>query len=136
MPTRGVNLDTNKYVQVNTKFNPLVLQAHRDSVRIVVNELKPAKSNKIFHLLGGKDAPLHFNSIDTNVWALALTPESSLVVTEIGDVPVKVSNVVDVSETDLTFETDIVTQLCEISRKISVLLEYQAILHKVNLEEG
>lgn len=33
----------------------------------------------------------------------------------------------------LDHETDVVTWLCEISRKLDILIEYQAILHKVNL---
>ena len=44
------------------------------------------------------------------------------------------SNVVDVSETDLTFETDVVTVLNELSRKLSILIEYEILMHKINLE--
>ncbi|MCK5236083.1 MAG: hypothetical protein KAR06_03775 [Deltaproteobacteria bacterium] len=36
---------------------------------------------------------------------------------------------------DLTHETDIVTLLNEISGKLSILIKYEAMLHKVNLEE-
>ena len=88
MPTVSVNLDTTQYVQVNTAFNPITLQAHNDSVRITLSELKPAKSNTVFHSLGGDDAPLHFPSIDTNVWALAITEKSSLIVSETEPAPV------------------------------------------------
>lgn len=35
----------------------------------------------------------------------------------------------------LTHETDIVTVLNEVSRKLSVLIKYNAMLHKVDLEE-
>jgi len=88
MPTVSVNLDTTQYVQVNSAFNPMVLQAHRDEVRITLSELKPAKSNTVFHILSGDDAPLHLNSIDTNVWALAITDKSSLIVSETEPFPV------------------------------------------------
>ena len=83
MPTVSVNLDTTQYVQVNTGFNPMVLQSLNDTVRITISEAKPTKTNTVFHILGGKDAPLHFNSIDTNIWALAITEKSSLIVSEI-----------------------------------------------------
>jgi hypothetical protein len=36
----------------------------------------------------------------------------------------------------LTHETDTVTVLNEISRKLSILIEYEAMLHKINLEES
>ncbi len=88
MPTVSVNLDTTQYVRINTAFNPMVLQAHNDSVRITLSESKPAKSNDVFHVLGGDDAPFHLNSIDTNVWALATTTKSSLVVSETEPFPV------------------------------------------------
>lgn len=35
----------------------------------------------------------------------------------------------------LTFESDVVTQLREISRKLSALIKYEAMLHKIDLEE-
>jgi hypothetical protein len=77
-----VSLDTTQYVRINTGLNPLILQANRDAVRIAVSSLKPAKSNTSFHLLGGDDAPLPMLSIDTNVWALAMSDTSSLIITE------------------------------------------------------
>jgi hypothetical protein len=88
MPTVKVNLSTTEYVKVNTAFNPMVLQCLRDSVRITLSELKPAVGNAVFHSLSGKDAPLPFNSIDTNVWALAVTDTSSLIVSETAPMPV------------------------------------------------
>lgn len=135
MPTVSVNLDVTQYVQVNSGLNPLLLQCHRDSVRVVISEVKPARSNKVFHLLGADDTPLHFHSIDTNVWVLAVTDRASLIVSETTDVPVSVNNVVDVSETDLTHETDVVGQLCEISRKLSLLIEYHKLITDVDLGE-
>lgn len=90
MPTVSVNLDTAQYVQVNTAFNPMILQSLRDTVRITLSDLKPAKSNTVFHELGGKDAPLTFPSIDTNVWALAMTNRSALIVSETEPVPIAI----------------------------------------------
>lgn len=135
MPTVSVNLDTTQYVKVSAALNPIVLQAHRDSVRITLSELKPAKSNSVFHLLGGGDHPLSLNAPDTNIWALASTDRSSLVATELDPSSVSVGNVVDVSETDLTFETDVVTVLTDISDKLGTLLKYWAMFQKVDLEE-
>mgnify|MGYP000105891415 CR=1 FL=1 len=40
-----------------------------------------------------------------------------------------------VAQTDLTHETDVVIVLSEISRKMSVLIEYWALFQKVDLEE-
>jgi hypothetical protein len=60
----------------------MILQAHNDSVRVVVSELKPAKSNQAYHKLGGGDEPLPLNIVDTNVWVLAISEKSSLIVTE------------------------------------------------------
>lgn len=82
MATGNVLLRTDEYVRINAGLNPVLLQAHRDSVRIVFNETKPARSTSTFHLLGGDDAPLPMQSIDTNVWALAVTDTSSLTITE------------------------------------------------------
>jgi len=44
-------------------------------------------------------------------------------------------NPLPVSLPNLTHETDVVTVLNEISRKLSVLIEYEGLMHKVNLEE-
>lgn len=82
----------------------MVLQAHRDSVRIVLSELKPSKGNSVFHLLGGDDEPLPLHSLDTNVWALAITDKSSLIVSETEPPPVKTiqSNGVPIEFSKLT----------------------------------
>lgn len=82
MPTSFITLDTTQYVRINVGYTSMILQAHNDSVRIVVSELKPAKSNIAFHTLGGGDAPLPLNIVNTNVWALATSDKSSLIVTE------------------------------------------------------
>lgn len=82
MATLSVNLDTTQYVQVNIGHRSMILQAHRDEVRIVLADSKPSRGNNVFHLLSGTNAPLHLDVVDTNVWALALTDSSSLIVTE------------------------------------------------------
>jgi hypothetical protein len=88
MPTVSVNLSTEEYVKVNSGFNPILVHAHRDSVRVAISAVKPAKANKVFHLIGDKHPPLPFLSIDTNMWALALTDKSSLIVSETTPTPV------------------------------------------------
>ena len=90
MPTVSVNLSTTEYVQVNTNLNPILLQAHRDAVRVTLSDVKPAKSNSVFHVVGRDDPILQFNSIDANVWALATTETSSLIASETDAVKVGV----------------------------------------------
>lgn len=82
MPTVAVNLDETQYVQVNTALNPIVLQSLLDSVRITISATKPALDNTVFHKLSGNDAPMHFPSLDTNVWVLSVSDNSSLIVSE------------------------------------------------------
>ena len=83
MPTANVNLDTTQYVRINMGFNPMLLQAHRDAVRIVFNDVKPSKGNPSFHELSGSDnVPYPVPLVDTQVWALATTGMASLTVTE------------------------------------------------------
>ena len=82
MATGNVLLSTTEYVRINTGLNPILLQAHRDSVRIVFSDTKPVRSNVSFHLLGGEDAPLQIPALDVNAWALAMSDESSLTITE------------------------------------------------------
>ena len=105
MPTVSVNLDTTQYVQVNTGLNPLLLQAHRDAVRVTLSDTKPAKSNTVFHIIGREDPILQFNSIDVNVWALSTTDKSSLIVSETGPFPV-ISNGID-DDTGLPVPLDV-----------------------------
>lgn len=85
MTTGIVALDTTQYVRVNIGLNPMILQAHRDSVRVVFSEGKPAIGNTAFHLLGGEDPPYPIRMTDVNVWALSQTNTSSLIVTEFTD---------------------------------------------------
>ena len=82
MATSFVTLDTTQYVRINIGYKSMILQAHNDSVRVVVSELKPVKGNTAYHTLGGGDAPLHLNIVNDNVWVLAVTDKSSLIVTE------------------------------------------------------
>jgi len=44
-------------------------------------------------------------------------------------------NPLPVKESKLDHETDAVIILNEISRKLSILIEYESMLHKINLEE-
>lgn len=82
MATSAVVLDKAQYVRVNAGYTSLLLQAHNDSVRIVMSNSKPARSNPTYHLLGGKDPVLPIPIVDVNVWALAVSDRSSLIVTE------------------------------------------------------
>lgn len=58
------------------------LQAHRDSVRIVLSATQPARDNAAFHLISERDGLFPIPVVDTNVWVLATSNESSLIVTE------------------------------------------------------
>ena len=83
MPTVKVALDESQYVRVNNTLNSVVLQSLRDTVRIVLSDAQPTPNNKVFHELGGKDSPLHLESPDTNIWALAMTDRSALITSEL-----------------------------------------------------
>jgi len=82
MTTAKANLKTDQYVRINTGLNPLILQSNMNQVRIALSDAKPSKSNTAFHQLNGGDQPFFLRSIDTNVWAFAVTDTSSLTVTE------------------------------------------------------
>lgn len=93
MATANANLSTDRYIRINEGLNPLILQSHRDQVRIIMNDSRPAPDNSAFHQLNGGDPPYSLRSIDTNVWALAVTGTASLTVTEMtgteaGDNPI------------------------------------------------
>ena len=60
------------------------------------------------------------------------TPE---IVTEDRPLPVQLQDAIDVNVIPLTFETDALQILNEISEKLSILIKYEAMLHKVDLEE-
>jgi hypothetical protein len=85
MSTARANLDVTQYVRVTS--DPAVpaavmLQSHRDSVRIVFSDVKPAKGNSVFHDLGEDDPILNVPLTEIGVWALAMTSTSALTVTE------------------------------------------------------
>lgn len=82
MATSIANLDTTQYVRINQGLNPMILQSNRDQVRVALSDAKPATGNTAFHQLDGGDAPLYLRSIDSNVWAYAVTKSASLTVTE------------------------------------------------------
>lgn len=82
MPTSLANLSTTEYVKVNYGLSDVILQAHRDTVRIAFSDVKPSRDNTAFHQLNGGDAPLILGKIVTGVWVLAMTNTASLVITE------------------------------------------------------
>lgn len=85
MSTARVNLDLDQYVRVTSDpfvASSLLLQSHRDTVRIAFSDFQPAKSNPTFHELGGEHPPLNLPFVDTAVWALAMTERSALTVTQ------------------------------------------------------
>lgn len=86
MATTRVNLDTNQYVRVTSDplvASSLLLQSHRDTVRIAFSDVKPAKGNTVFHELGGEHPPLNIPRVDVAVWALATTDRCSLTATQL-----------------------------------------------------
>lgn len=84
MGTSVANLSTNDYVKINSERKSITLQSLRDEVRIALSSVKPALGNVVFHTLNGGDNTLQFFNIETDVWALAVTESSKLVITETG----------------------------------------------------
>ncbi len=82
MSTSRANLDSTQYVKIADPGSVLVLQSHRDAVRIVFSDDKPARANTTFHELGGNSDPLCTPHNETSVWALSMTVSSALTVTE------------------------------------------------------
>jgi hypothetical protein len=82
MSTAQVALDTTQYVRVTQWENRILLQCLRDAVRIVMSTDKPSRNNTSYHLLSGAMPVLPIDVIDTKVWALATSDNSSLIVTE------------------------------------------------------
>tara|TARA_R110000787_G_C13443392_1_gene446700 strand:+ start:23330 stop:24202 length:873 start_codon:yes stop_codon:yes gene_type:complete len=94
MATTRVNLDVTQYVRVTSDPlipSSLLLQSHRDTVRVAFSTVKPAKSNDVFHELGGEHPPFTVPMTEVACWALAMTERSALTVTE-QRVPVEVSD--------------------------------------------
>lgn len=85
MATTRVNLDVTQYVRVTSDPlipSSLLLQSHRDTVCVAFSTVKPAKSNDVFHDLGGEHPPLNIPMTEITCWALAMTERSALTVTE------------------------------------------------------
>lgn len=85
MTTSRALLDVTQYVRVTSDpLSPssLLLQSHRDTVRIAFSDVQPSKSNTVYHELGGEHTPLNIPMTETAVWALAMTERSALTVTE------------------------------------------------------
>lgn len=103
MATSSVILDTTQYVRVNVGYTTMILQAHNDSVRVVLSDAQPSLSNEAFHTLGGGDAPLTLDIVDVNVWVLAVSDKSSLIVTETDtSVITEIKNVIDANNSTTT----------------------------------
>lgn len=81
MATTRVNLDTTQYVRVTSdplQPSSLLLQSHRDTVRIAFSDVKPARDNTVFHELGEKDGPYNIPLTEVAVWALATSDRCAL----------------------------------------------------------
>lgn len=117
MPTHSVILDTTQYVQVNVGRYDLMLQAHRDAVRIVLSDAQPTRNNPIFHILTANAPPLFLPTGDNNVWALATSSDCSLVATEWVDEDVWVSvenDLTDIAAIDTGINPDLYLNLFSI----------------------
>lgn len=97
MATARVLLDTTQYVRVTDRFDIIWLQCLRDTVRIVFSNDKPSRNNTTFHLIAGDDPMMEFDNVDTSIWALATTPESTLIITNVSNLPKTFASVVNVS---------------------------------------
>lgn len=85
MSTTRVNLDVTQYVRVTSdplQPSSLLLQSHRDTVRIAFSDVKPARDNTVFHELGGDNEPLNIPLTETDVWALATSDKCALTATQ------------------------------------------------------
>ena len=133
MPTVSVNLDTMQYIKINSGLNPLLLQAHRDSVRVVLSSVKPAKTNPTFHLIGGDSEPLKFDSIDTDVWALAVSDRSSLIVSETDDIKVVTKSGDQVVDLLIKTNNNIASRLADVIIELKKINVYNAMSHDEEL---
>lgn len=80
MSTVAVPLVTTEYTLVSTLEYPLLLQAHRDAVRLVYSDTKPPASTPDFHLLRARTDPFLVGRGVTLLWAKATSASSSLMV--------------------------------------------------------
>jgi len=69
------------------------------------------------------------NGVHYPIYKMATGEDGEIVLVDTG-------NRMPVQLPDLTHETDVVSVLNEISRKLSILIEYESMMHKVNLEES
>jgi len=79
--TANAVLDVTQYVRINSGYNSILLESHRDAVRIVQSPTKPSTSNTAFHVLANGES-LPFQVLDTNLWALAMSDKCRLTITE------------------------------------------------------
>ena len=96
MTTSVANLDTTQYVKVNTQRESITLQSLRSEVRVVLSAVQPARDNSVFHVLTGADNPMQLLNLETDVWALAVSTDATLVITETGSVGLSSNYFVDV----------------------------------------
>ena len=83
MATTSAVLDPTQYVKINSGHNPLVLQSHRNQVRIILDDAQPGRGSINYIQLGGKDGPLSLPFVDTNVWVWAPhSKNAALIVSE------------------------------------------------------
>lgn len=80
MTTTTVALSTTVYTLVSTLENPLLLQAHRDAVRLVYSDDQPDPATPDFHLLRARTDPFHVDRGSTQLWAKGTSAECTLVV--------------------------------------------------------
>src|SRR5210317_1313537 len=81
MATSRIALDTTQYVRINFGLNPMTIEANEGEIRICVTDNQPALSNQAFHRVTDRNR-LVLDSVDSNIWALALTASQKAVVTE------------------------------------------------------
>lgn len=74
-------------MKANSTQRAVRLQSKRDSVHIVFADSKPDFDEEAFHTLSAADDDMVIEVIDTDVWALAITDRSSLVITETPPAP-------------------------------------------------
>lgn len=80
---------------------------------------------------GGTAVPVATDNVDGihfPVYKLAIGGDGEAVL-------IDTDNPLYVQLPSLTYETDTVTMLNEISKKLSILIKYEAMLHKIDLEE-
>jgi hypothetical protein len=148
MATAGVNISLQQYVRVNVGLNPILLQAHRDAVRVVLSDARPVRSNPTFHLLHGEAPPLKFDSLDTNVWVLGTTDKATLVVSELTHVPVALQGEildldngyvpVDVNKTDDDYSQLglLHCKLDDLIAQLKIANMYHSIGHDIKITES